>query len=103
MFMTINDAAQRALDVQNACNLSGVVATFREITSDVLCPLANELGKGTDFVNRHPVSYMFTYKLMALTGNEPLSDWEVYATNERQCMALARGGEPEPIGVYAHA
>lgn len=98
--MTLQQAAQLALEVQNASNLSGVVASFAEIMKDVLWREANRACRGTDWVNRHPIAYMFSYKAMSLTGNEVLSDWDVYNVNEKQCELLAAGMEPEPIGVY---
>jgi hypothetical protein len=66
--MTLAQAAQAALDCQNACNLSGVVRTFNEVVSEVLWPESRRNGGGTRFVNQHPISTLFLIKLSALNG-----------------------------------
>ena len=63
-------AAQTALDVQNAINLSGLLHTLDQIVTDVLWPEARKLGKGTEFVNTHCVVTLFLFKLMALNASE---------------------------------
>jgi hypothetical protein len=68
--MTLQQAAQQALDVQNACNLSGVLASFKEIVHEVIWPEARRLGKGTEFVNTHPIATLFLSKLTSLNGCE---------------------------------
>jgi hypothetical protein len=57
--MTIQEAARVALDCQDACNLSGVLASFKEVVHEVLWPEARRLGKGTEWVNQHPVCTLF--------------------------------------------
>jgi hypothetical protein len=64
--MMIQEVAQTALDVQNAVNLSGVLQSFRDIVMDVLWPEARRLGKGTDWVNHHPICTLFLNKLSDL-------------------------------------
>src|SRR5205814_722019 len=44
--MTIQQAARTALECQYACNLSGVLASFKEIVHEVIWPEARRLGKG---------------------------------------------------------
>jgi hypothetical protein len=68
--MTLQQAAQQALDVQNACNLSGVLRSFNEIVMDVLWPEAQRLGKGTEWVNHHPITALFLSKLASLNGTD---------------------------------
>ncbi len=63
-------AAQTALDVQNAINLSGVLHTLDQIVTDVLWPEARKLGKGTEFVNTHCIVTLFLHKLMTLNASE---------------------------------
>jgi hypothetical protein len=72
MPMTLQQAAQQALDVQNACNLSGVVHSLDQIVREVLWPEADRLGKGTDFVNTHPIVSMFLDKLASLNRTQCL-------------------------------
>jgi hypothetical protein len=73
--MDIKEAAQTALDVQDACNLSGVLRSFGEIVSDVIWPEARRLNQGTEFVNRHPICTLFLVKLADLNGySDSLTD-----------------------------
>jgi hypothetical protein len=84
--MTMPRAAQLALDVQSACNLSGVVRSFAEITHWV----RSEQGMDTDTCNQHPVSRLFAEQIAHLTGGgmlDPVNysrayDWCVQMTRE---------------------
>jgi DTW domain-containing protein YfiP len=64
--MTLQEAAQTALEVQNACNLSGVLASFHHVVIDALWPEARRLNKGTEWVNQHPICTLFLDKLSDL-------------------------------------
>lgn len=68
--LTIQQAARTALECQDACNLSGVLASFKEIVHEVLWPEARRLGKGTDFVNTHPIVTLFLDKLASLNQSQ---------------------------------
>jgi hypothetical protein len=85
--MNLREAAQTAIDVQNACNLSGVLASFHSIVSDVICPEARRLGQGTDFVNRHPIVRVFLAKLADLNGL--VYDWPADAFAAVESIAKA--------------
>jgi hypothetical protein len=63
--MTYQETAQQALDVQDACNLSGVVHAFSRAMS-VLWEEAHRTGQGTDWVNKHPIVTLFIDKLASL-------------------------------------
>ena len=65
--MTLQEAAQTAIDMQTACNLSGVVGSFSRILTDVLWPEARRQNQGTDWVNQHPIAQMFASKIEDLT------------------------------------
>jgi hypothetical protein len=59
-----------ALTAQSACNSSGLL---NSLTNDILPQIWDEAeaeGKGTDFVNEHPVVFMFLHQLMFLAGYE---------------------------------
>lgn len=64
--MTIQQAAKAALDCQNASNLSGVITTLAVIVATVLTPESLRLGKGSDWVNSHPIVILFVDKLHSL-------------------------------------
>ena len=70
--MTLQQAAQTALDVQDACNLSGVAHSFVDIVMDVLWPEARRLNHGTDWVNQHPIVTLFLDKLASLNRTQCL-------------------------------
>jgi hypothetical protein len=55
-----------AINVQDACNLSGVVHSFSRILSH-LWIYANEHGYGTYWVNLHPLSVLFANKITSLS------------------------------------
>ena len=61
--MTIKEAAKTAILAQDACNLSGVLASFHNVVTDVIWPEARRLGKATEFVNTHPIVTLFLDKL----------------------------------------
>ena len=53
---------QMALDVQCACNLSGVVFSFVEAMR-AICDEAALQGKGTDWKNEHPICVLFATQI----------------------------------------
>jgi hypothetical protein len=65
---TLQDAAAAALQVQNACNLSGVVHDLDLILRDVIWPEARTRGFGTDCVAKHAITTLFLDKLCSLNG-----------------------------------
>jgi len=56
-----------AIQVQDACNLSGIANSMGEAMSD-LWAMARALGKGTDWVNNHPICRLYASKIAHLTG-----------------------------------
>lgn len=84
---TVADLAQEALDIQNACNLSGVIHAWNRSISDLrrLFPAAS-----TDWINQHPVNKMFASKVHDLT-RMGLSDMDAYDKAHEECTALAIG------------
>jgi len=66
---TENAMLHEALKVQDACNLSGVVHKWSEFMTS-LWARAREQGKGTDWVNRHPVCAMFADKVAHITRTQ---------------------------------
>jgi hypothetical protein len=85
--MTIQEAAATALQVQDACNLSGVLRTWGTDVRDAVnaaCTL------GTDQRNHHPVHVLFANKLADLTG-QSCGDVESYGVAYDACVRLAAG------------
>ena len=77
-----------AIDCQNACNLSGVVHTFDE-TLPRIWGEARKLGKGTDWVNTHPISLLFADKIFDLSCRK-VSDLEGYSKAYEECLQKAK-------------
>lgn len=71
------ELAQEALNVQHACNLSGVVHSFSRIISEVRARLESESKGGTDMVNNHPVCRLFSDKVAHLTKTQMLGCLEI--------------------------
>jgi len=68
---TESELITEALNVQDACNLSGVVHSFSRAMTD-LWALAKEAKegefKGTEWVNTHRVARLYASKIKSLTG-----------------------------------
>jgi len=65
---TMRDLAQEALDVQDACNLSGVVHSWSRAITDLRALLEDEKGFSTQKLNTHPVNVLFASKVDSLVG-----------------------------------
>lgn len=90
--MTIQYAAQQALDVQYACNLSGVARSLNQIIQEVLWPTAVREENGTKWINTHPIVTMFLLKMCELNGcGSTLQSG--YEAAEKACREMAQGGD----------
>lgn len=67
---TMKELAQKALDVQDACNLSGVVHTFSEVIRELREVARAEGWEGTEAINRHPICLLFSSKIASLTYSD---------------------------------
>jgi len=86
----INRMWADAIQVQDACNLSGVVHAFSRILAD-LCKTT----QSTKERNTHPVCIMFASKVASLTGCEDLEAFgKAYEECKRQAE-LTRQTDPE--------
>lgn len=95
--MTIQQAAQWALDCQDACNLSGVAFSFAE-AMHAICAESERLGKGTEWKNQHCIVTLFLSKLGSLNRGYYECD---YMHASQACEALARGEASETVE-YSH-
>jgi len=81
---TLQELANEALQIQDACNLSGVVHSFHRVISEVW-ENARAQGKGTDWVNRHPIVRAYVSKLVMLSryeiGDDTFSEVMAIAEN----------------------
>lgn len=60
---TLTELAQEAMDVQNACNLSGVALGFGRAMID-LRHIVNGM------INTHPIAVLWSDKIASLTGTQ---------------------------------
>lgn len=75
-----------AIQVQDACNLSGVLFSFAQ-HMQTLC----DMGLDTDQKNQHPVSILFSSKIGSLTGSELLSNYPEAMDHAKKFMADVDG------------
>lgn len=66
MSRTIQQLMTEAIQVQNACNLSGVVHAFANVITDLRANGVTD----TDAIRHHPVSVLFSSKIASLTNSE---------------------------------
>jgi len=63
-----------AIQVQDACNLSGVVHKFSRIMTKIWEEARKDENKGygTEWVNKHPIAVMYAEKIAHLTTGQTL-------------------------------
>jgi hypothetical protein len=69
---TLNRAAETALQVQDGCDLSGILQSFMEVVMNSILPAAREQGRGRPWVNQHPICTLFLDKLTSLNRTQCL-------------------------------
>jgi len=87
--MSLKQAAQQALDIQDACNLSGVAFAFARAMQAV-CDAGRD--KGTEWKNSHPVVTLHLLKMEELNGCGSTLH-SSYDEAETQCRLLAEAEE----------
>lgn len=65
---TMADLAREALNVQDACNLSGVVHGFSRSITRLRVLLREQGNESTDTVNEHPICQLWADKIASLAG-----------------------------------
>ena len=66
---------QRAIDVQDACNLSGVVHAFSKVMTKIWEEARATGNVSADWVNRHPIAVLYSSKIDELTGYCNVALW----------------------------
>jgi len=77
--------AEKAILVQDACNMSGVVTSMRQWLHELI-----DQGHDTAYCNTHPVTVMFASKVHSLAGGG-LTDELVFRHAHKKCQLLASG------------
>jgi hypothetical protein len=89
-YITIQQAAQSAIDVQDACNVSGVTLSLGNILTG---PIYEEMqrfpGRDSNFRSSHPVTVAFLDKLVSLTRCYD-QDFTASTNAMDACQALAK-------------
>lgn len=89
---TIQDLAREAIQVQDACNLSGVVHGFSRAITELREILQNENGGliNTYEMNHHPICCLWASKIHDL-ASMGLSDGERFREVYEACEDLTNG------------
>lgn len=61
------DDFKKAIFVQSACNLSGLVHSFSKVMSSINAE-ARDKGHGTEWVNTHPICRLYAEQISHLTS-----------------------------------
>jgi hypothetical protein len=80
----MKQACKNALQVQDACNLSGVVKSFAK-DFDAIWNEAREQNKGTDYVNTHPICRLYLEQIAYLVCGGNL-DFDSYDVATKYCQ-----------------
>lgn len=85
--MTLKQAAQSALDCQDACNLSGVAHSMLDAIAAIRADASN-----TVKVNQHPIVTLYLLKMNELNGSGS-SLHPTYDPAEKACKAIVADQE----------
>lgn len=88
--------AKEALDIQDACNLTGLVQGWARSAVEVKRLLEAAGIYDTDKINRHPINIMWADKLADLSRSRSTT---AYGAAHDQCTRLANGEPCDPMGV----
>lgn len=86
---TLQEAAQTALFVQNACNLKGIVYSLA-LAQELILNLGGR-EKGTDWFNQHPIMRMYLSKMHSLSGLGLSDDVAAFGKAYDLCCRMAEG------------
>jgi len=87
---TLAQLAQESIDVQDACNLSGVAQSFGR----AMLELRQHVGGG-DALRQHPITLLWLDKLADMTGRVDSFDlWSRAGGAHDEVKRLAAGGTP---------
>lgn len=82
---TMQELAKEAIEIQDACNLGGLVHGWSRSMSDLQDLLR---GQGTRNVNEHPISKLWASKIHDL-ARMGMSDYDAFSKAYDECKKLA--------------
>jgi len=83
-----------ALDIQSACNLSGIVFEFARVMHRICDDTRDQ---GTDAKNHHAICRMYAEQIAYLSGGGSCTDSDSYGKAYDTCSEIARFGLPEEV------
>ncbi len=83
-----------AIMSQDACNLSGIVHKFSTVMSRIWME-ARERGKGTDWVNNHPICRLYAEQVAHLSGAGIPSNGQSWDKAWNECEEAIKNWEDE--------
>ena len=84
-YKTNRKVCQTALDVQDACNLSGVLNSFLSVVREL-----RDVGYSTTDINKHPAVVLFSNKIGSLTNIET---GLVFSKSYNLCIDITSNGD----------
>ena len=78
-----NKDYDEALLSQSACNISGIVFSFSTVL-DKIWKEAREFGKGTDWVNNHPICRLYAEQISHLSRGRDYTDAYAFCDKRRK-------------------
>jgi len=88
---------RRALESQSACNASGLLNDLSKTILPAIWEEAQQLGGGTEYVNHHPVIFLFLHQLSFLAGSENFSD--KHSARWDECYKICTEKSQAPVEV----
>lgn len=82
---------------QTACNLSGIIRSAAKVTEAIWAE-ARRLGKGTDWVNKHPIMRLYAEQISHLAKGDLASYGEASEICETLSKQLPRPTEAAKVG-----
>jgi hypothetical protein len=70
--LNLNDY-QEAIFVQSACNLIAIINSFNKVLDKIFYE-ARMNGKGTDWINKHPICRLYAEQIIYLSGSVSYSE-----------------------------
>ena len=86
---------EEALQVQDACNLSGVAHALSRALTVVIWPEVREQGGGTEQVNTHPAVVLYVAQLVFLSTGGCI-DFDKYSAAYQTCKEQTHEEDPMP-------
>lgn len=95
---TLAELAQEAINIQDACNLSGLVLGWGEALHELRTNLMSlEPCADTERINKHPINILWAAKLFDLTGGKTdhTRYYDIWSKALEECTRMAEAPDKE--------